>query len=360
MSAMQEVSGWALEPAPKSSPADPGAPAARLADLGRALSQHQEAVIDAIELLRAELGPAVPSRHTLETALREARRATTLVRRLVELSGGSGETQFRELLVSTAQLAMETCPERLRIVVPSRLAEVAGDLALIQTIIAHVIKRAAGSGGNVEVSARQLPASSPDARLAGSAVVVRVQSVAYGGSRVDPSRAKVEELQILIGEDATTECSAHLIGYTSADLGRRFELHLPTPEIRRPAPTGWRAGKRALVVEGDPALVRCMHETLGYLGWQVDLAQGGPDTLAVYEGARRAGRPYGLIILDARSCQERSEIHGFALVARHDPEVRMVLCADDAEASSASGQVRFFDVRLPRPFGFADVHRMLA
>jgi hypothetical protein len=105
-----------------------------------------------------------------------------------------------------------------------------------------------------------------------------------------------------------------------------------------------------------------MHEMLGYLGWEVDIASGGSGTLAVYERARRAGRPYGLVILDARSTEESSEIHGFARAVRHDVEVRMVLCADDADeaaADAAADESHIFDAHLWRPFRCVDVHRML-
>jgi hypothetical protein len=73
--------------------------AGRQSDLEFALTQHQDAVIEALELLRGDVGPSAPGRRTLDTALREARRATKLLSRLAELSEGNVGTRFRDLVL---------------------------------------------------------------------------------------------------------------------------------------------------------------------------------------------------------------------------------------------------------------------
>lgn len=289
-----------------------------------------------------------------------ARHAARLARLPVTLRYRSEPSQLHELLVRAAELAMEHAPERLRVVLPLSLANVRGDLAIIQRIIMHTIGRAAATGGNVEVSAWQLQAEAEQAGSTGAVVVVRMESVLHDGRRVDPSRAVVEELRVPMGPEAADAEHATLIRHTSAGIGHRFELHLAGAETGGVSTDSEPSGKQVLVVERDSSLARRLWEILGYMGAQVDIASGGMEALGFYERARLAGRPYELVFLDPGSCDDRSEFAGFAQILRHDHEVRVVVCVNDDDGAAISGCSCRFDARLPRNFRFDQVRRLLA
>lgn len=325
----------------------------------RRASKEFHSAVGRVEPLGEDMGPKAATRSVLE-GLAKAGPAARLAGSPARLSDSPEPGRLHDMLVRAAELAMEGAPERLRVLLPSPLSEVSGDLAIIQRIVMHIIGRAAGAGGNVEVSAWKLEAGAELARFKKSVVVVRVESVPHDGRRVDPSHAAVEELQVQVGSEVADGDHALLIDYTSAGIGHRFELHLPALETGGASVDHEPPGKRVLVVQSDASLARQMLQMLSYLGAQVDIVSGGIEALGNYERARLAERAYELVILDPLSAGDLSELAGFARILRYDHGVRVAVCANDGDVSGISGYGRRFDMRLPRPFRFADVRRLLA
>lgn len=335
-------------------------PPPQAADGERELFQQLHGVVEALELLRKRMGPTEQARFALDGVLDKARRAAKVARPLARLRDNTEPSRLHDLLIRAAELARERAPWQVDMALQPSLPEVSGDLDIIQRTVTHIIERAAGAGGHVEVSAWRLDAGAEQAKIAGSAVVVRVEVVALDGRRVDPSLAKMEELRIGMASDGAGAASALLIGYTEAEVGHRFELYLPTVETREASVGDEPSGKRVLVVECDTALARQLLAMLGGVGTQVEFASGGTEGLGIYEQARLAGRPYDLVILDPLSCEDRNEFAGFARILRHDHGVRVAVCANDDGGDDISGCSCRFDARLARPFQSADIRQLLA
>ncbi|MCB9729272.1 MAG: hypothetical protein H6744_06635 [Deltaproteobacteria bacterium] len=334
-----------------------------LAALGDQLRERLAAAKRELSAAIASADAAGREGSRLARAVSHVQAAEDLERRIrVVTNGGEpvpAPMSLRDVLQVAGELALPRGSERVRLVLPSHLPEVLGDLVLTRHVLAHLVTRAAAAGGGVEISTAECRATDPATRLARHAVVVTVQSVARGGQPVVSRAGPSEDLSLLLATAIADRQRAHLTAFRGPDGTHRFELHLPVaPAGVRTEAAGAADARRALVVEPDPSLALRLRQMMGYLGWMADFASDAREALSLYEHAHLAERPYRLVMLDPHSTREPRELKGFAQILRHDRDARLVVCTGpdgDDEKLLAGASV---DAWLPRPFRFADVHQL--
>ncbi|MHB8764033.1 MAG: MASE3 domain-containing protein [Deferrisomatales bacterium] len=124
------------------------------------------------------------------------------------------------------------------------------------------------------------------------------------------------------------------------------------PEVR---------GVRALVVDDHPANRLLLLELLSRLGMDVAVAGSGAEGLRLLEGARRAGRPYRLLLLDRRM----PEMDGFRVTeelrASGFPDLPTVLMLTSDAVGEDLGRCRRLGIAsyLIKPVAQTDLHEAL-
>lgn len=116
---------------------------------------------------------------------------------------------------------------------------------------------------------------------------------------------------------------------SSVGQGTRFDIFLPAVDsseerVEREEEISLPGGSERILVVDDEEVVRTvMQRSLEHLGYQVDVAQNGPDALSKFRHDRHA---YGLVILDMMMPKMAGD-EVFKRLKELDPDVRVLLAS---------------------------------
>ncbi|MCB0345570.1 MAG: response regulator [Bdellovibrionales bacterium] len=116
---------------------------------------------------------------------------------------------------------------------------------------------------------------------------------------------------------------------SSLGQGTRFDIFLPAADVdevgaKREEEVALPGGSERILVVDDEEVVRTvMQRSLEHLGYQVDVAQNGPDALSKFRHDRHA---YGLVILDMMMPKMAGD-EVFRRLKELDPDVRVLLAS---------------------------------
>jgi PAS domain S-box-containing protein len=226
--------------------------------------------------------------------------------------------------------------------------------------------------------ARAPPAASPARACAFASLHFRVRDTGIGipadrrsilfkpFTQVDSSLARKYE-----GTGLGLAISARLVELMGgrialdSEVGEGSTFHFTVPFEVQEGPAGCKIpaepaclrGLPVLIVDGNATNRRILNEMLSHWGMKPSVAEGGHSALAALEGACRAGRPFRLVVLDAR----RPEMDGFALaeqIQRH-PELNgaIVMLLSSADLAAQAARCRELGVSdfLTKPVKQADL-----
>lgn len=112
--------------------------------------------------------------------------------------------------------------------------------------------------------------------------------------------------------------------------GTNFNVYLPASEkevvsVPREMNVPVPGSGKILVMDDEESIRRLAGEILGYLGYEVELADSGEEAIAKFQKARDSGEPFDLLIMDLTIPGAMSGKEAIELLLRIDPGVKAIV-----------------------------------
>lgn len=146
-------------------------------------------------------------------------------------------------------------------------------------------------------------------------------------------------------------------------VGTRFEVYLPVstharahpkPALLQP-PTG---SGRILVMDDDASVRELVMAALSWLGYEVELARDGAETIRRYSEALEAQRPFAAVILDLTVPGAMGAREALEQLAKIDPDVKAIVSSGYA-LDPAMSNFREHGFSVSKPYRLEDLAEVL-
>ena len=345
------------------------------------------AILGYSELAQKNAPPAGPVRRHLDQVLQAARRAKSLVERILAFSrSGLGERaplHVQSLIEETLGLLAASMPPRIRL--ESRLAAedsaVIGDATQLHQVTMNLCTNAVqamAQGGTLSVTLERIELTTARALSHGvlrPGPYVRL-CVGDTGAGIPPHvlERMFDPFFTTKGVGAGTGLGLSLVHGIVADLGGAIDVSTqpgagstfaiwlpsagttprPAPRVARELPHG--QGQTVMVVDDEPALVGFLEETLGELGYEPAGFVASAAALAAL--AEEPGR-FDLVLTD----ETMPDITGVELarqIRRLRPDLPIILMSGHSSATLAErAHAEGVAAVLRKPLGGADIAEAL-
>lgn len=155
---------------------------------------------------------------------------------------------------------------------------------------------------------------------------------------------------------------------SSTGVGSTFYLYLPASELQRVeevAPSqkkeGVIPGKGKILVMDDEEMVRIMaRKTLGYLGYEVFLAETGEEAIKLFESAMQEGQPFDAVIMDLTIPGGMGGEQAVQEVLKLNSDAKVIVSSGYAQDSIMSEYKKYgFSGILAKPYSIENLSEAL-
>jgi len=331
-------------------------------------------------LQAAEQQSGEPVKGLVGEALTAARRACSLVRRLLPFSKGwtleRENVRLEPLLSETAQVALAGSQTRFNCRFPDDLWPVFVDPDHLGQVFQNLLinaRQAMGGSGTVEVVGRnvQVVEGAPLPIPAGPYVRLEVRDHGVG---IPPgnlprvfdhfftTREGGTGLGLAGAYQIVKKHGGHIEVESEVGVGTTFRLYLPAaPEAATREDPERYSRPRVLLMDDEEVIRRGAKRLLEGENYEVACAGDGAEALEIFQKANQEGRPFDLAILDATVPQGISGPECLERLRELDPQVRAVLCTGHVEASETEEwETLGFNALLRKPFSLEDLTEAIA
>ncbi len=338
-----------------------------------------------VTLARLDLPEGRPSTR-LGEAEAACRRAQALTQQLLTFSRGGiplrRSVALGAVLRESSSLVLAGSRVRCDRSVPDDLWPVWADEGQVSQAVNNLVINAAQAmpdGGVVTIEARNLPLGAP---LVDGGVTVPAGEWVRVSIRDEGPGIAPEHLPRIFDPFFTTKPSGTGLGLpTTYSIVRRheghitvgsrpgegatFHIYLPRaatePEVAHEPQVVAPSFQGRVLVMDDEAVVRSVaREMLDALGWAVDLCADGSEVVDAWLAARRAGRPYDMVILDYTVPGGISGAEAVRRLREVAPTVPVILSSGYSESTVfAEFRAWGFDAVLPKPYRLDQLSRVL-
>lgn len=148
--------------------------------------------------------------------------------------------------------------------------------------------------------------------------------------------------------------------------GARFTIHLPAstkpvvPDAVEPTIVVRRDGGRVLLMDDDEMVSEVAQEMLQSLGYVTEAAPSGEVAIERFQAAEQSGQPFDVVILDLTVAGGMGGAEAVGHIRNIRPEVTVYVTSGYTDDSVLARFRDFgFNGVLPKPFGVADLRRVL-
>lgn len=323
---------------------------------------------------RAQLDAS--ARESVHDAVASARAAQLVTQQLMNFSRGRQPTfervDLRAMVVEAARFSLRGSSCHLVCDAPEHPVWVRVDPGQIQQVLNNLVlnaRQAQDENGTVFVRVGERVEAGTGVRQ----VDVEVQDQGPGIS--------AEHHDQIFTPYFTTKADGHGLGLASAYSiikmhrghltfecptggGTVFRFSIPAVEAPAPAPRTSNSSclnrGRVLVLDDEIAVRRVLGRALSRLGFEAELTETGHDTIAAWQRAVEAGRPFDFVILDLTVSGGLGGLAVLRALREYSPDV--VAVASSGYASGAKlddDDEGGFAAVLPKPYTFKELERVL-
>jgi PAS domain S-box-containing protein len=328
--------------------------------------------------------PAEPKlQRRLEQAEKACLRARDLTQQLLAFAKGGNllkrTASMSQLIDEAAELALRGSNVRSAIVHASDLWEVDLDPAQIKQVLNHLVRNAAESmpdGGVVRIRTENvsLTPQSPLPLPAGKYVKTVIEDLGIGNRPEQLAKIFDPYFGTALRSSGLGLATAYLIikkhgGIIQVEselgVGTRFEVFLPVSTqagaAPRPALPQLPSGSgRILVMDDDVAVRDLALAALSRLGYEVELASDGAETVRRYSEAQRAQRPFSAVILDLTVPGAMGAREALGQLTKIDPNVKAIVSSGYAlDPAMANFREHGFSGSISKPYWMEDLAKIL-
>ncbi|MBN2332949.1 MAG: PAS domain S-box protein [Deltaproteobacteria bacterium] len=254
--------------------------------------------------------------------------------------------------------------------IPDNLWQVKADPGQIDQVIQNLVinsDQAMPDGGQIKVSCQNITISEDDPvpLAAGSYVCISIADQGQGIPRdiqqkiFDPYFTTKEQgigLGLSTSHAIIHKHQGHITVQSDMGAGATFQVYLPAVCRQTQSPvdpleeTFISGSGRILVMDDEEMIRKTTAELLNFLGYNVDTAADGEETVTLYRQAMATGDPYQVVIMDLTVPGGMGGVETMAALHKLDPEVNGIstsgYCDDPVMANYADYG---FKAVLPKP-----------
>jgi len=117
---------------------------------------------------------------------------------------------------------------------------------------------------------------------------------------------------------------------------------------------------RVLLMDDEENIRNMMEKMLFYLGYEVELAEGGDKAIALYKKAIKSGQPFDFVILDIVIPNGMGGKETIQTLLKIDPEIKAIVSSGYSDDPIMSDYRRYgFRGMLAKPFQIGDLSDVL-
>ncbi len=306
------------------------------------------AILGNISLARIYASPEDKAFSKLEAAEQAALRAKTLTQQLLPFSKCGSPvkrvTQLQPIIKDICSSMLRDSNASCDPVIPEDMWPVDADGQQIRVVFQNLIAnadRANRRSGRITVKASNVLIDSN--RLfpfrPGRYVTISVQD--QGGGLPDESISQIFDpyftsnetpngLELVTAYSIVKKHGGEIVVESERGTGTTFHIYLPAAdlkqkqEVTRP-PSSARPKGRILVMDDEEIIREVVGALLKHLGYSVDYARDGLETLQVYQQAKESGKPFDSVLMDLTIVDGMGGRETIERLLQLDPDVKAIV-----------------------------------
>ncbi|MFI5305352.1 MAG: response regulator [Nitrospiria bacterium] len=154
----------------------------------------------------------------------------------------------------------------------------------------------------------------------------------------------------------------YITAETNPGGGTTFLIYLPAspqpivPQEKTEAEAMARGKGRVLVMDDEESVLNIAEETLTHLGYEVDLAKNGTETVKIYKRARESSHPFDVVITDLTVPGDIGGVETLRRIREIDPNVKVIVSSGYSnDPAMADFQSFGFTDCLKKPYRASEV-----
>ncbi len=335
-------------------------------------------VLGNVELARMQLDVDDPVQPMLHQTVSACERAVFLSSQLLTFAKGGAPVRrlvsVSKLITDAVQLARAGAEISIEVSIAKDLQHAEVDPGQISQVFHNILlnaRQAMPQGGIIEIHAANLVAdgeSRPNPR-----VRISIRDYGCGISGDDLPRIFDPYFTTKSGGNGLGLATAYAIiakhgGSISVEskhgVGTVFHIDLPAaqgapiPEtpLVAPAPTGT---ERLLVMDDEEPIRRLLYTVLTNMGYEVQTARDGAETIALFEDARARGRGFDAILLDLTVSGGMGGMEAAARLKELDSSLKLIVSSGYSDAPVMSDFRNYgFDEAIIKPWTATEIGKV--
>ena len=344
-------------------------------------------IVGNVSLARLIVGKENKAHKILEDMEKAALRAKDLTRQLLTFSKGGAPvkktTSLANIIKESASFIASGSGARCDFSIADNLLMIEADEGQIGQVMHNLVLNAMQSMkevGVVKITAENRLVVPSDKLPVKDGRYVRI-TVADTGSGISPENtARIFDPYFTTKEDGSGLGLATVYsiirnhqGYitfeSEAGRGTTFTIYLPAIEtIQRKsvrpvdANEGPVYGKGRILIMDDEEIVReAATEILSVLGYEIECAASGEDTLRLYARAMQEGKPFGLVLMDLTIPGAMGGKETIKKLLEIDPKAKAIVSSGYSADAIMSEYLRYgFSAVIAKPYRITDLSKVIA
>lgn len=330
-----------------------------------------------IELARLELDQDNPLHGILGPTLSTCQRAALLSSQLLTFAKGGTPVRHvvsaAKLVEDAVELARAGAQTSIQVDIPEDLSPVEVDASQMSQVLCNILlnaRQAMQECGIIEVRATNVVGGLGEGPASNAYVRISIRDYGCGISPevlpqiFDPyftTKSSGTGLGLATAYSIVSKHAGHISVESELGLGTVFTVDLPcskeAPEPEAPVSAGlWSGTGRLLVMDDEEALRQLLTNILTSLGYQVQTARDGAETIALYEAARAAGCGFDAVLLDLTVRSGMGGLETATRLRKLDCSARLIVSSGYSQAPIMSEFRKYgFDGVIPKPWSPAQL-----
>ena len=333
-----------------------------------------------IEIARVQANVGEPIRGFLEQAANACRRAAALSSQLLTFSKGGDPVRrvvsLATLVTDAVQLASSGSSIRMEVDIQQDLWLAQVDPGQIAQVLHNIFinaQQAMPDGGTIQVRATNVGVSAAQSE-ADRVVRISVRDNGCGisqdvlGRIFDPyftTKPNGSGLGLATAYAIVVKHGGRITAESTLGAGTLFNIDLPasgqTELPRAPDVAPMQTGKERLLLMDDVEDLRILSKAvLTLLGYEVQIARDGAETLSLYQGAMDEGCGFAAVLLDLTVVGGMGGIETAAELKKMDAGSKLIVSSGYSDAPVMSDFRSYgFDAVIVKPWTVAEISEVL-
>lgn len=279
------------------------------------------AILGNISLIKMELSPNTKAYEYLTRAETASQRAKDLTHQLLTFSKGGAPVRKTisagEVIKTYARLALSGSKATCEFIMPDDLHPIDADEGQLSQVINNLVINAVQAmpeGGRILIRCENVDIGQESGLPLANGDYVKISITDEGtgipeenlGKIFDPyftTKVQGRGLGLASTYSIIKNHAGHITVASTVGSGTTFTIYLPASNAQAEAPepetTRPLTGRGRILIMDDEELIREIAAAiLTHLGYVVELAKDGQETIALYAGALKANEPFAAVLMD--------------------------------------------------------------